>query len=456
MSKQEGVLPSWCSGNIVDLANRLLPSSSEQSGMAKRRRALVQGILTKNTCGTSNLQNWGCDRVNRAVTNYRKVRLREYVRTELPDFTESLIVISFGARDGGFQLSQDIRQWILSHTGLHKEDIYHDYASLVGHPLSKVVVGDDGITRQLNENWNVYFSNALAASPVMIFIVSEAWTQSAWCALEHRQRDELKIIKQAPGYKDGKSTYEKSSHSNPDDAAFVPPPSAEERDTKKTVGQQEKVIDTAAASAVSYLDRHAEMLSQLEEIRTSWKQETFEEVTESVYRKIAFGSKKNELYIFVDHDGSLKEEAHKEEAGQVLASDAIKQVHTSVPEYQRFYHTPWMNEEEKALEMHALCVRLTEVIEEQAQVESMGNGKEMNRRIDAAFEALTTESGEKSSSNSKRSTPCSSLNGLRQLAAEEDARQKQEEKRKREARLNAMRKNAIQCGLKFDTGPCPF
>ena len=93
----EILLPFWCSGNITDLANRLLPLSSDQSGAAKRRRALVQGILTKNTCGSSNLlQNWSLDRVNRAVTYYRKVRLREYVRTELPDFTNSLIVISFG------------------------------------------------------------------------------------------------------------------------------------------------------------------------------------------------------------------------------------------------------------------------------------------------------------------------------------------------------------------------
>ena len=454
MSKQEGLLPFWCSSNIMELANRLLPLSSDQSGTAKRRRALVQGILTKNTGGTSNLLDWGLDRVNRAVTYYRKVRLREYVRTEMPDFTESLIVISFGARDGGFQLSQDIRQWILSYTGLHKEDIYHDYASLVGHPLSKVVVGEDGITRQLNENWNVYFSNAMAASPVMIFIVNEAWTRSAWCALEHRQRDELKIIKQAPGYKDGESTYEKSNHSNPDDAAFVPPPLAKEGDTNKKVDPKEKIIDTDAAT--SYLDRHTVMLSQLEEIRTSWKKESFDEVTESVYRKIAFGSKKNELYIFVDHDGSLKEEVYKEKAGHVLASDAIRRVHTSVPEHQRFYHTPWMNEEEKALELHGLCVRLTEVIEEQAQVESMGNGKEMNRRINAAFEALTTESDEKTSSSSKRREPCSSLNGLRELAAEADAKQKQEENRKMEARLNAMKQNAIQRGLKFDTGPCPF
>ena len=296
MSKQEGLLPFWCSSNIMELANRLLPLSSDQSGTAKRRRALVQGILTKNTGGTSNLLDWGLDRVNRAVTYYRKVRLREYVRTEMPDFTESLIVISFGARDGGFQLSQDIRQWILSYTGLHKEDIYHDYASLVGHPLSKVVVGEDGITRQLNENWNVYFSNAMAASPVMIFIVNEAWTRSAWCALEHRQRDELKIIKQAPGYKDGESTYEKSNHSNPDDAAFVPPPLAKEGDTNKKVDPKEKIIDTDAAT--SYLDRHTVMLSQLEEIRTSWKKEIFDEVTESVYRKIAFGSKKtNCIYL---------------------------------------------------------------------------------------------------------------------------------------------------------------
>ena len=465
IAKQEGKLPRWCS-DVDDLATSLLHSSS-----SSRQRALVKGILQMKSGSISNLQTWGCERVERAVTYYRKVRLRNYVRTELPDFTNSLVVLSFGARDGGFQLSQDIRRWIIDYTSLHEEDVYHDYASLVGHPLSKVVVGDDGISRQLNENWNIYFSNALAAAPVMIFIVSEAWTQSAWCALEHRQRGELKVAKQAPGYEKGNSTYENSSHSNPDDAAYVSPllTPADGDDGKRTAEEEEEeeeqtkgiTADAALAAAASYLDRHIEMSLQLEKIRASWQPQSFDETTESVYRAVAFGSKKNELFIFVDHDSSLCTEEEGDKEGGVVnsASDAVRRVHDSVPENQRFYHTPSMSSDEKAIELHALCVRMTEVIEEQAYVEAMGSGKEMNRRL---FEGLNGEDdlvGNSSSGASESSSPmqmCSSLLGLRELAAAENDRQKEEKKAQMEERLKSGRDNAIQRGLLFDTGPCPF
>ena len=478
MKRQAG-MPAWCPDAEHLSTALLLPPSCPASRAAQRRRALIEGLQDGDAGAVHNLQAWGSERVAEAVVRYRHSRLStdapgntEDTRTSheaamnpeadveltaqptddvaltaqptedghpaacqspVAEFSESLVVISFGARDGGFRLSQDIRQWMLCYMGLKESQIYHDYASLVGHPLPTVVVGGDGVSRQLNANWNIYFSNALKAAPVMVYIVSEAWTQSAWCALEMRQRGEMKVAKQAPG--EGGSAYNSTSHSDPSDAHFEGDP------------------DEAAAA---YLDRNSEMSAQLENMRTGWMRDnqTFEDANEGVFKAVAFGSKRNELYVFVDYvEDALKDDSHSMSS----SSDAVHRIHDSVAEHQRFYHTPSMSNAEKALELHGLCVRVTEIIEEQAHIEGMRNGTEMHARLmDGVILAPTADGLECSISGSGRTETRSLLHGLRELAAEDEARREQQEQASLAARLEEGRAQAIQRGLVFDTGPCPF
>jgi hypothetical protein len=524
--KHEGQLPAWCP---VESFLAQMHNSESSARKAQRRNALVAGCLQKASSGDedaeekiSNLRAWGSERVARAVSFYQRVRLQEFCRTELPDFTDALVVVSFGARDGGFQLSQDLRTWMLGYLGWPQSAIYHDYASLVGHPLSVIEKGADGVTRQLNPNWNLYFHNALTAAPVMVFVVSEAWTQSAWCALELRQRVETKVAKQTPA---GVASYRSSAHSNPAHAMHVPPvPSDEAGEAAAQLGAESASADPATAAANAYLARYGEMAEQLEEVRVGWQrsQRSFAEATEGVFRAVAFGSKKNELYLFVDDPfpaaaestakasesaspGTATSELPDSSAASQAASPsaALRAVHDSVPEHQRFYHLPSMSNTAKALELHALCVRLGEVIEEQGNVEAFGSGQALLQMILSGTTVERSEGGNectvsldfgcsgsddggsngsngggRGGSGGSHGSGCSacvgvssdnnshvsgvsrgfgsSLRGLRELADADARRQEAEVQRAQEARLDAGKRSAIERGLLFDTGPCPF
>jgi hypothetical protein len=162
-----------------------------------------------------------------------------------------------------------------------------------------------------------------------------------------------------------------------------------------------------------------------------------------------------------------------------------------------------MSNTAKALELHALCVRLSEVIEEQGNVEAFGSGQALLQMILSGttverskggnectvsldFGCSGSDDGGSNGSNGSGSggsggshgsgcSACvgvssdnnshvsgvshgfgSSLRGLRELADADARRQEAEVQRAQEARLDAERRSAIERGLLFDTGPCPF
>ena len=80
-------------------------------------------------------------------------------------------------------------------------------------------------------------------------------------------------------------------------------------------------------------------------------------------------SERNELYLFIDDPNAMEDEETTADGND---RSALRRVHDSIPEFQRFYHHAGMPPEEKALELHALCVRIGEVIEEQARLEAAG------------------------------------------------------------------------------------
>ena len=416
--KQKGLLPFWCSDGVEPLLQMVSSDcDSEECRPLLRRRALVQALIEDGGL------DWGSADAASAVERIRHCRTRDSSDTAAaaggePDFCDSLVVISFGAAGGGFQLSQDLRHFMLSYLQWDSSLIYHDYASLVGHPHSRLVTGADGVTKQLNENWNIYFANALGASPVMVVVASESWCGSAWCALEKRQRMEVLVAKQAPG---GPEAYTPTAASDPAAAG-------------------------AAGAASDYLRRQVDLEAELENVRQHWHRSarSMQEVNESVYRAVAFGNQRGrcEVFLFTDDPNGSS------------ASAELRQVHASVPESQRFYYLPHcgMSSLECALELHSLCVRVTELIDDQANRESIGGGE-------ALYSMITSEEIAAAQWDvllRQQLQHRSGLWRLRQLAHQDAMANDAEAQAERSAALMSSREDAIARGLVFDTGPCPF
>ena len=430
-AKHEGELPFWCSDRLETFLQLVsVASDPDECRGVLRRRALVHALIDDGGL------DWGCEWAALVVQRIRQSRAAGFdnstgkpISSVLPDcksiaaaagsdFRDSLVVISFGAAGGGFQLSQDLRRFMLSYLCWDDGLIYHDYASLVGHPQSRLVMGADGVTRQLNDNWNIYFANALDASPVMVIVASESWCSSAWCALERRQRMEVLAAKQAPG---GPAAYVPSAASSPGAAG-------------------------AAGAGSEYLRRQAELETELERLKGDWDRSarSMEDVNESVFRSIAFGNQRGrcEVYLFVDDPRGSS------------ASAELRHIHARVAESQRFYYLPGsgMSEMECALELHSLCVRVTELIDDQATRESFGSGS-------ALYDMITADdmpSAQRELLLRQQRQHKSGLWRLRLLASKDAAAAETAAQAERQAYLLSRRDEALGRGLLFDTGPCPF
>lgn len=391
-----------------------------QSEEGSRKRALTRCFFE---CGA--IEKWPSMTF---VERYRESRLQSVLPT-IPDFRDSLCVISFGARDGGFELSQEIRRWMQEYLGWSNDLIYHDYASLIDHPMSSVVVGDDGVSRQLNVNWNVYFANALSVSPVIIFIVSEAWCKSPWCALERRQRMESLMAKQVV---DGPAGYTCTSMSNPESA---------------------KAVEDSHDPASVYYSRQLE----LEELLADFKDQKglytsdFSDVKESIFRGVAFGQKRGEIFLFTDDPLGPN------------ASKTLRMVHDSISENQRFYFLPKIvTKIECELELHSMCVRVVEVIEEQTNIESVGSGSRFHENLFKGVVLRANEDGSQTAThnsdfNFESVTESNSfLQPLHDLTKSNESRAALQEEEAFEAELTKGCFDAIGRGLLFDSGPCPF
>jgi hypothetical protein len=418
--KQEGQSPFWCSSGIEPLLQLVSgAAAADECRKLVRRRALVQALVEDGG------MDWGSARAASAVERLRRCRNRDSAGAaaaegdgDEPDFRGSLVVFSFGAAGGGFQMSQDVRRFMLGYLQWDSSLIYHDYASLVAHPRSRLVTGADGVTRQLNENWNVYFANALGASPVMVVVASESWCSSAWCALEKRQRMEVLAAKQAPG---GPTAYTPTAASDPAAAG-------------------------AAGNGSEYLRRQVDLEAELDSLQKHWHRSarSMDDVNDSVFRAVAFGNQQGrcEVYLFVDDPNGSS------------ASDELRQVHAAVPESQRFYHLPHcgMSAVECALELHSLCVRVTELIDDQATRENIGGG-------DAIYSMATSveiPAAQRDLLLLQQQQQRSGLWRLRLLAHNDALAADAAAQAERSAALLSGRDDAIARGLVFDTGPCPF
>jgi hypothetical protein len=169
-----------------------------------------------------------------------------------------------------------------------------------------------------------------------------------------------------------------------------------------------------------------------------------DDVNDSVFRAVAFGNQQGrcEVYLFVDDPNGSS------------ASDELRQVHAAVPESQRFYHLPHcgMSAVECALELHSLCVRVTELIDDQATRENIGGG-------DAIYSMATSveiPAAQRDLLLLQQQQQRSGLWRLRLLAHNDALAADAAAQAERSAALLSGRDDAIARGLVFDTGPCPF
>jgi hypothetical protein len=168
------------------------------------------------------------------------------------------------------------------------------------------------------------------------------------------------------------------------------------------------------------------------------------DVNESVYRAVAFGNQRGrcEVFLFTDDPNGSS------------ASAELSQVHAGVPESQRFYYLPHcgMSYLECALELHSLCVRVTELIDDQANRESIGGGEALYSMI--ASEEIAAAQWDVLLRQQRQQR--SGLWRLRQLAHQDAVANDAAAQAERSAALMLSREDAIARGLLFDTGPCPF
>ena len=123
-------------------------------------------------------------------------------------------------------------------------------------------------------------------------------------------------------------------------------------------------------------------------------------------------------------------------------------------ECQRFYYLPHcgMSAVECALELHSLCVRVTELIDDQASRESIGGG-------DGIYSMIMREEPTAAQENivlKQQRQHRSGLWRLRSLAHADAVAADAAAQAERSAALLSARQDAIDRGLVFDTGPCPF
>jgi hypothetical protein len=95
------------------------------------------------------------------------------------------VILSFGTRNGGFDLATTLRSKIMAKLGLpdtDKTSVYLDAVSLRGAPGEYVGGHDDqGRPWYLNKYWDDYYFGALNQARTMVTLLTKPWLMSHWC-----------------------------------------------------------------------------------------------------------------------------------------------------------------------------------------------------------------------------------------------------------------------------------
>lgn len=101
-----------------------------------------------------------------------------------PKWTKMDIVFSFGAADNGFGNVVSLADTLLEK---HQLNSYIDAKYLPNEEGSYLIPDtrqDSGYSFPRNVNWKAWYKRAMLDAPTMIFIVTEAWINSPFCAEE--------------------------------------------------------------------------------------------------------------------------------------------------------------------------------------------------------------------------------------------------------------------------------
>jgi hypothetical protein len=95
------------------------------------------------------------------------------------------VILSFGTRNGGFDMAITLRSKIMAKLGIPESDktsVYLDAVSLRGAPGEFIGGYDDqGRPWYLNNYWDDYYFGALNQARTMVTLLTKPWLMSHWC-----------------------------------------------------------------------------------------------------------------------------------------------------------------------------------------------------------------------------------------------------------------------------------
>lgn len=104
----------------------------------------------------------------------------------MPPTPSTKVLISFGARRGGFEFAMALRQEICAQFGIRPDTdpyfCYIDAESLRGDPNTTYNRDDTLDTNFMrNPNWESHYKLAMTSCSTMILLITKEWLESPWC-----------------------------------------------------------------------------------------------------------------------------------------------------------------------------------------------------------------------------------------------------------------------------------
>lgn len=132
---------------------------------------------------------------------YFNLSSMKMIETALEMSSGSEVIMSFGARDGGFDFAESLRDRIYQEVFQQNKDkdktrAYLDYYSLQEHPATRYPWNSDTKKGNMqNPFWDIAYKNGLDNAKIMIFNISLEWLRSNYCYeefewfLQRKKRD---------------------------------------------------------------------------------------------------------------------------------------------------------------------------------------------------------------------------------------------------------------------------
>jgi hypothetical protein len=108
------------------------------------------------------------------------------------------VIISFGARNGGFEFAKMLREAVYGHFNRDIRDVseagfcYLDAKSLIKEKATTTPwVGSIGLYKMQNPHWKIFYRTSMKNASTMIFLLTDTWLRSGFCWQELGWHSEL-------------------------------------------------------------------------------------------------------------------------------------------------------------------------------------------------------------------------------------------------------------------------